>query len=250
MHTKITIIVVTYNPGDKLRTAINSVVHQSYTAHELIIIDGGSTDGTIELLQNFEYNSLQWISEPDSGIYDAMNKAISIAKGEWIYFLGADDQLENSVLDRIQQHLNPAHLVVFGKVIFQNGSAMQSSLSARTILQNTVHHQSAFYHRSLFKNFRYDTSFKAIADYELNLKIWLERLPFKQIDEVVAHCYADGTSSNFELSLRETNAVRNKLIRNPLLQTGLSWLLRFYYYQKRVRGVSLSGVSMNRRKVL
>jgi glycosyltransferase involved in cell wall biosynthesis len=84
---KISIITVTFNAGLSLEQTINSVAEQSYKNIEYIIVDGGSTDGTIDLLKKYNGQIAQWISEPDRGVYDAMNKAVTMATGNWIYFL-------------------------------------------------------------------------------------------------------------------------------------------------------------------
>lgn len=236
----ISIITVTYNAAETLEKAIQSVIKQ-VGCYEYIIIDGGSTDGTIELINKYENQLSTWISEPDKGIYDAMNKGIDRAKGEWIYFLGADDQLLPTALEVIQHELSPNYSAIFGEVVFDTGATMQSALSIRTLLQNTVHHQSVFYNKGLFAIFRYDVTFRAIADYELNLIIWIDKLPFKQVSSIIAICNSMGTSSEFSLSLQETNQVRAKHIKSKLFQKLLTSILWCYYAQKKVRGVSMVG---------
>ena len=104
---KISIIIVVHNAAKTLKFAINSIFEQSYKNVEVVVIDGGSTDGTLEILKNNKAENLIWISEPDKGIYDAMNKGIRICSGEWLYFLGADDQLyDKNVLANIFQNSN------------------------------------------------------------------------------------------------------------------------------------------------
>ena len=93
---KITIITVSYNAAATIEQTISSVVHQDYPNIEYIIIDGGSTDGTIDIIKRYESYGIRWISEPDHGIYDAMNKGIRYATGDYLYFLGADDWLCNN----------------------------------------------------------------------------------------------------------------------------------------------------------
>ena len=231
----ISIIIPTYNPGLLLQQALNSVWQQSFQSREVLVIDGGSTDGTAAFLKANEARIDYWVSEPDSGIYDAMNKGVEKAWGKWIYFLGSDDQLMPDVLTTIAAHLQSTDRIVFGDVLFENGYRMKSFLSSRTWLQNTLHHQSAFYHRSLFSTFRYDTSLKVIADFELNLKVYAEQLPVRYIPITVAVCLTGGASGNLSLSLRETNIVRNRYLSGWWKKRALSAFLWLYYAQKQLR---------------
>ncbi|RYX84636.1 glycosyltransferase [bacterium] len=239
----ISIITVSYNAGRSVEKTIQSVVNQSYSTWEYIIIDGGSTDNTVELIQKYEQPNVRWVSEPDLGIYNAMNKGINMSKGDWVIFLGADDQLSPDILLKIHAYLGSQYYAVFGKVQFDNGHVMQSYFGLRIFLQNTVHHQSVFYKRGLFDEFMYDESYRAISDYELNLMIRKNKLDYKKIDEIISYCSSNGTSSEFNLSLSETNKIRAKVIRNPFVNYLLSSFLYMYYLQKKIRGVSLVGSS-------
>ncbi|HEX3386494.1 MAG TPA: glycosyltransferase, partial [Mucilaginibacter sp.] len=88
---KVSIVTVVFNAADSLELTILSVINQSYPNTEFIIIDGGSTDGTVDLIKKYDKKINYWISEKDSGIYDAMNKALDVVSGDWVYFLGAGD---------------------------------------------------------------------------------------------------------------------------------------------------------------
>src|SRR5690606_10153742 len=103
----ISIIIPTYNSAKTLRQALTSVVGQTYKKIEVLIIDGCSNDDTLVIVQSYaaEDSRLKWVTEPDNGIYDAMNKGIQLAKGEWLYFLGSDDKLHDEyVLEKIFQN--------------------------------------------------------------------------------------------------------------------------------------------------
>ena len=90
-HGCVTVVTVTYNAQDYLEKTIQSIISQSYSDIEYIIIDGGSTDGTLDIIKKYEKNITYWVSESDNGIYDAMNKGIKKASGEWINFMNAGD---------------------------------------------------------------------------------------------------------------------------------------------------------------
>lgn len=212
----ISVITVVYNAYPTLEATIQSVINQSQELVEYLIIDGGSTDGSVEIIRKYESRLAAWCSEPDNGIYDAMNKGIDRARGDWLYFLGADDKLNEGVLELIIPYLKSTYKVVFGDVIFDNGHRMHSYLGQRTILQNTLHHQSAFYNKSNFENFRYDPSLKIASDYDLNMKIYTEKQPVLYIPVLVAYCYAGGASSLLTQSLQETNTVRKRYVKSNL----------------------------------
>lgn len=119
-NVKMSIITVVYNGVDTLEETILSVVKQNYKNIEYIIIDGESTDGTLEIIKKYQNSIAYWISEPDKGIYDAMNKGINIAKGEWIYFLGSDDWLYNkNVIGSVVEEIKslPSMDIFCGKVM-------------------------------------------------------------------------------------------------------------------------------------
>lgn len=230
----LSIIIPVYNADRWLEKAIQSVTAQRLAGSQLLVIDGGSTDRSLDIIQQYAYAIDTVVSEKDNGIYDAMNKGVDRAVGQWIYFLGADDQLEPDVLNKIAPYLKPEFAVVYGPIRFDNGQRLDSKFGWRTVFQNTVHHQGAFYHRSLFESFRYDTQLRIISDYELNLRIFLQRLPTCRLSFLVALCHAGGASSDMPLSLKETNQIRSRYIKFWQSRL-LTKLLRLYYWQKHIR---------------
>ncbi|MVM38055.1 glycosyltransferase [Spirosoma sp. HMF3257] len=226
---QLSVIVVVYNAVSTIEHSLKSILSQAEQV-EVIVIDGGSNDGTLAIIRRYESRLSYWISEPDFGIYDAMNKGIARARGNWIYFLGADDQLKEGVLSAILPLLqNTLSKLVYGSVIYDTGKVFNSSLDWKTSLQNTVHHQAAFYHKSLFTDFRYDIRLRIIADYELNLIAWRGKIAAQKMDILVAQCGSNGSSFDTNLSLKETNLVRNKYV-GKLTGTILSYILHLKYF--------------------
>ncbi len=225
----ISIVTVVYNGKNSLEKTIKSVLNQSYKNIEYIIIDGGSTDNTQNIINKYAGEIDYWISEPDNGIYDAMNKGIAAAKGDWIYFLGSDDMLyDNRTISDILAYLDSDESVVFGNIMYTNGKDVKSRFNILTLLHNTVHHQSAFYNANLFRNWSYDAGLRLIADYELNLRIYLNKMKYRHIDRLIAICNQHGLSrSNLKQAFIETNVVRNKHVIGIL-----GFILRVLYFIK------------------
>jgi glycosyltransferase involved in cell wall biosynthesis len=225
----LSVITVVFNGERHLEQTIQSVIGQSYTNIEYIVIDGGSTDGTTGILNRYNDRIDYWISERDKGIYDAMNKGLDAARGDWIFFLGSDDVLYNrSAISDVATFLDKDMSLVFGNIMYNDGKIVKSRFNIITLLHNTVHHQSALYNASLFRNWRYDSKLRLIADYELNLRIYLEKLKYRHIDNIISICDQRGQSrNNLRLAFTETNIVRNKYIRG-----GLGIILSLLYFIK------------------
>ena len=224
----ISIITVVYNAEQTLEDSIKSVLRQNTKLIEYWIIDGGSTDGSIDIIRKYEHNLTGWISEPDKGIYDAMNKGLDRVTGKWVYFLGGDDMLGENIITTVSTYLDPALSAVYGDIIYDTGDIMHSRLWYGTLIQNTLHHQATFYNRSLFKVFRYNTAYRVISDYELNLQIYLQNRTTLFIPYIIAMCGSTGTSS--VLSSVEVNDLRGKYIKNKALNYILNTLLESYYF--------------------
>jgi putative colanic acid biosynthesis glycosyltransferase len=211
MDTLISVISPVYNSVRFIEKSIESVLCQTCKKFEYIIIDGGSTDGTIEVLKKYQDSITFWSSERDFGIYDAMNKGIKRSKGNWFFFLGADDYLiDCKVFENLEEHLISPYVMVYGNVITSFGR-INSYFGFNTLLHNTVCHQSAFYSKSLFRDWQYDTNTKIISDYELNLLVYLKNLNVKRVDITISYYSDSGISStSLKESYMETNYIRKK----------------------------------------
>lgn len=172
----LTIVTVCFNAVDEIEKTICSVISQHYSNIEYIVIDGGSSDGTIDLIKKYEENISFWISEPDKGIYDAMNKGILHATGEWINFMNAGDVFASTeTVEKMAAYLSGENKVVYGNILkcFPNykirdkGLSMGRKLDAIDFIRNTIHHQSAFIRRDLFDIYGlYDTHYKLASDWK------------------------------------------------------------------------------------
>jgi len=193
----ISVIVVCKNPGPRLEAALLSVWEQRELRPELIVIDGGSTDGTREWLETQRPRIATLISESDTGVYDAMNKGLAAARGEWVLFLGADDELDSEhVLTGMHVQLQQTSGGVgVGEAAYQDGRIYRLAAAPNPCARNFVHHQAAFYRRSLFgENGRFDPALAVMADYDFNLRLWKNHVRFKPVPLRIARCGTRGLS--------------------------------------------------------
>lgn len=226
---KLSIICPSYNCSNTIRTLIESVVRQTCDNYELIIIDGGSTDGTVDILKEYG-GKLTFISEKDNGIYDAMNKGISMATGEWLYFIGADDSLySENVIEQIQPHLNTDAGIILCDIMSPTLGRCSSSFSLKTFFKNTVHHQGVIYSRRIFADRMYDATLRIMADYDMNMYIWRKGFGIATTDIVFANHAPEGISGQVRLiNYQEETVVRNRYLHSKLLQ----WFFTLVGYSK------------------
>lgn len=202
---KISVITVVRNGEKYIEETIQSIINQTYGNFEYIIIDGKSTDNTLNIIKQYESQITYWISESDKGIYDAMNKGIRAATGDWLLFINSDDFLfEKDVLEKVAPILsNCASLVAYGDVIliYPGGSEnirgcewSQLKHHFRNIRMN-ISHQGVFHSKALFKDRLYDASFKIAADYDLLLSYLKDHDP-QYIPHTIAKMRILGISAN------------------------------------------------------
>lgn len=211
---KVSVIVAVRNGAQVLQHCIDSVARQSYPYKELIIIDGGSSDGTVELLEANTQKISYWSSEPDRGIYHAWNKALVKADGDWICFFGADDLFwDATVLARISERLrglSPSIRVVYGQNMLVNGrgeslypmGASWQTLKGKFRTRMCLPHPGMMHHRSLFKQHGpFDESFCIAGDYEMLLRELKHAEALFIPNLVVAGVRQGGISSNPDSAL-------------------------------------------------
>lgn len=193
----ITVVVVCRNPGERIRAALTSIGTQQPAAPELVVVDGGSTDGTREWLDANRRRITTLIREADHGVYDAMNKGVAAARGDWILFLGADDVLAGErVLAEAAHWLGKTSAgVAAGEAAYADGRVYQLVVKPKVIARNFVHHQAAFYRRSLFgENGGFDAALRVMGDYDFNLRLWKNRVAFRPLPLRIATCGTGGLS--------------------------------------------------------
>ncbi len=214
------IIIPTYNSAGTIAACIESIVQQSFQNIEVLIMDGLSTDSTIEILDEFAQRlpGLKIYQEKDEGIYDAMNKGIDSANGQYLYFIGSDDTLyDKHVLDNIYKLLTATQpKVLYGNVRMQgsnqwveDGLIHAGEFDLKRLLSHNISHQAIFYHRSVFDKLgKYNTKYPVFADYDLNLRCFAN-YPFAYTDTIIANFKVGGASTALADPAFENNKLKN-----------------------------------------
>ena len=194
---KISIITPTLNAEETVEACILSVKNQTYLNKEHLIIDGQSTDGTLNILKKHaeNYPQLKWITERDEGIYDAMNRGIDLSSGDWLYFMGSDDVFcSNTVLDDIFNRIEVSKYdVIYGNVKWGNTEQLYDGPFSRLkLLQKNICHQAIFTRKTVFDRVgKFDIKFKTWADWVFNIQ-WYNK-------EDIRHCYIEITIARYNL---------------------------------------------------
>jgi len=180
MHNpKVSIIISVLNGAKTIDNCLNSIISQSYERYEIIVIDGGSTDGTLDYLAKYRSHIYYYVSEPDSGIYNAWNKALKIASGDWVSFLGADDEFaESNTLARLASRAHfPTFNYISGQAHLVDDSANVIRVIGKAFFSNDLRngmkflHPGSLHHNSLFKlNGFFDESYKIAGDFDFFLR--------------------------------------------------------------------------------
>jgi glycosyltransferase involved in cell wall biosynthesis len=200
------IIIPTFNSASKIAGCLESIFSQNFSSYEVCIVDGASTDETIRIIKGMQvkYPQVNLVSEKDRGIYDAMNKGIKIAKGEWLYFLGSDDKLNNrDVFQQVYSFDKQNHNVIYGnaKIIgntpwAKDGDIYDGKFDLQKLLKKNLCQQAIFYNKKCFTGtINFNRVYKICADWDFNFRCWATH-PFLFIDLIIVDFYGGGESTN------------------------------------------------------
>ena len=203
----LSVIIPTFNSAKSLTKTLDSIISQTFSNYEVLIVDNLSTDVSLEIVKSYGDERIKIISEEDSGIYDAMNKGIAIASGEWIYFLGSDDELfdQNVFSDFYKEVIKGEKTILYGNVILNgntgwgiDGQVYDGIFTLEKLLKTNIAHQAIFYKRDIFNdNNKYNIAYKICADYDFNLRVWTKYQP-QHFDRIIAKFNAGGASTNIK----------------------------------------------------
>jgi glycosyltransferase involved in cell wall biosynthesis len=188
----VSIIIVVFRDREELRQIIQSILPRRGQGVELIVIDGGSDDGTVELLRSLDDQIDYWISEPDGGIYDAMNKGVAASSGEYIFHLNAGDRLIQMPLASLRLCLDDSIDVVSFRVLMDGKDVYIPKSGFPMKIDNWWHHQGTFYRRS--SHLGYDPQYRICGDFELNQRLIKARASVRLLPDIVAEHQNNGVS--------------------------------------------------------
>ncbi|MCR4791486.1 MAG: glycosyltransferase [Lachnospiraceae bacterium] len=206
---KFSIITVVYNDLENLKVTYNSIRNQTFTDYEYIVVDGKSTDGTANYLEDIKSSDshVRYISEKDNGIYDAMNKGVGLSAGDYVLFLGAADTFyTDTILQEVNEFLDGSVDVFYGKVVFSSGENKGKTLGDKLnffsiLLDRYVAHQSVFAKREIALEFPFDLSYRFLADQDFMMNARDARKRLKYVNKII--CYYDGNGFSSSLHNRE-----------------------------------------------
>lgn len=196
---KYSVITINYNNREGLKHTIESVVCQTYTDFEFIIIDGGSTDGSVDIIKKYSANIDYWVSEKDHGVYHAMNKGVAHAQGDYCIFMNSGDYFHSpTVLEAIKDFHED---IICGKVIKGNDTTesglTKTSITLVDLMRASLPHQAMCIKRELLIKHPYDEQYKILSDWKFSIEaIIFDNCTFRNIDVIVADYDTNGISSN------------------------------------------------------
>lgn len=220
---KYSIITINYNNKEGLKKTIQSVLSQTYYDYEFIIIDGGSTDGSVEVIKQNANHIDYWVSEPDGGRYPAMNKGIKQAKGNYLNFMNSGDTFYSAdVLEDIAKMNYTEDIITGGYYNMEKGKKhiiKPQEVTLLTMFKNTFNHQATFYKRDLFGKRLYDETYVIQSDAKFNyLSIIYDNCTVRIIDYIIAIYDLNGISSNLEIVDKEWERLLAELFPPRILK--------------------------------
>ena len=240
MKKKVTVITINLNNLEGLKRTAESVIAQTSRDFEYIVIDGGSTDGSKEYIAQLPRVDY-WVSEPDKGIYNAMNKGIRMAQGEYCIFMNSGDAFfAPDVLDQVIPRLNGGDFYVGQPMLMRDDQMerghMPDTMTLEFLLEDSINHQCTFTRTAILKESPYNENRRIVADWERFFKEWLFRgRSYHPLGITIAYSYLDGISStNLETSRKEKAGVITSLVPKDMLEglrreedlTPLEWKIR------------------------
>lgn len=231
----ISIIITVLNGAKTIEGSLNSISQQNFTDYEVVIIDGGSSDDTANIINASSVNKKTVRVIPRLGLYAGLNTGIRISVGQWLYFMGADDKLHSvDTLQEAAKFLNSSAKdtkVTVGDVqCVKQNCILRPMFGSPYLMRHQVHHQGMFYRREVFDNLLYNERMRISSDYELNLKLALAGIPHQAMKVIVCDFGGDGVSENqLDQGYREMQQVHKQLFKG----IGRFWAVNYFWVRRR-----------------
>lgn len=230
----VSIIIATYNAAETISRALDSVVNQTFQDWECIIVDGASKDNTAKIIKSYvkRDSRFRYISEPDKGIYDAFNKGWQMAKGDWIYYLGADDVLIPSSFTNFPFDCDDDIAIISGSIERISKTGKRQIIKPHGFEGS---HQGQITRKNILEKLNgFDLKYRIVGDFELNTRIQLAGYRVKNVDSVVALFSAGGTSEQYKNLLKTTKErykvfCKNPNYKHPFVEAVYSYIINVMY---------------------
>jgi glycosyltransferase involved in cell wall biosynthesis len=222
---KVSIITINRNNLQGLKMTYESIAAQSFSDKEWIVVDGDSTDGDREFIEQHASEIAWWCSEPDKGVYNAQNKGIVHARGEWMIFMNSGDIFhDKNVLESVFAQEHSADILYGDWVrVYEDGRAEEvhapKTVSLHGIYQDNICHQAMFIRSSVMKSSPYDESYKIYADWAKWVELTLKKCRFEYLPLYVCDFRLGGMSSDLDLAKTELEIMRQKELSPAILET-------------------------------
>jgi glycosyltransferase involved in cell wall biosynthesis len=251
----ITIITVVYNGVADIEKTISSVLGQSYGNIEYIIIDGGSTDGTLDVIRKYDTRIAYWVSEPDRGIYDAMNKGVVLASGDWINFMNAGDTFYGTdVVEHVAAAADDTADLIYGdcEMIYDPASSFIWKAGRPESLWSGMvfRHQSLFTKSGICKKYQFDLEYKVGADFAFIYRCYRDQLKFRKLDRIVSTARLGGMSDIQLLTgIRDMHRAVARHQKGLKVTFYYGWLIALTYVKMKIKMILPSTVLQHIRQV-
>ncbi len=198
-YMRFSVITINYNHKEGLKRTIESVICQTYTKFEFIIIDGGSTDGSVDIIKQYAENITSWVSEKDNGVYHAMNKGVTQAHGDYLIFMNSGDCFHSP--DLLNAFTDYQEDIICGKILKGNSTKPSGhnkpTITLVDLMRGSLPHQAMFIKRELMQKHPYDEKYKILSDWKFCLEtIVFDNCSFRNSDVIVADYDISGISTN------------------------------------------------------
>ena len=232
----ISIIITILNGEKTVRHCLDSIKKQLFTHYEVVIVDGGSTDRTLTIVNDsLIVNKIVQVL-PGIGLYAGLNVGITLATGQWLYFMGCDDELHDThtlqkVANDLMEKSNTFDVLVGNVNYVKQKFVFRPQLGSPYWLHYKVHHQGMFYRNTLFDSLHYDEGLSISSDYELNLKLALAKTVHKHIDIIICDIGEDGISNKqIKRSSAEIHKIHSRLFKGITRQ----WVVNYFKLQRTI----------------
>ena len=225
----ISIATVVYNDVANFEATILSTLNQSYKNIEYLIIDGGSTDGTVDLIKKYNDSIDYWISEPDNGIYDAMNKALKIANGDFLIFMNSGDSFfSTDALVEVAHNIHDLNAIYYGNAIYLNSLTSEQFqrggiFNKYRLAKTNICHQTIFFSKKVYKSVSYNLRYKLFADWAYNMVLF-NKHNYIYLNLNIAYYDTSGVSA-----LKKDRNFENDLKKLILKHLGIETILYLLY---------------------